>query len=180
MTCRRAKGSYSRLCGTMVLTALCVRFVNVDAAVLSALQGFGGLLLIFFIYDIVCQWMIYLLRRMSALRPTLDGLVTLSPNSVVNLPRMLFGVPRWHELAHEAPCRFLFGLRYLPGTGQTDGEAQERTWALLNGLALRTREMASGHRHDTINDFHDYTNERRMRIISECLGDYGDTIGANL
>ncbi|KAF7799991.1 hypothetical protein EIP86_011234, partial [Pleurotus ostreatoroseus] len=43
----------------------------------------------------------------------------------------------------------------------TDGEAVERIWSALNGISLRTREMASGHRHDTINDFHDYKNVER-------------------
>ena len=49
----------------------------------------------------------------------------------------------------------------------TDGEAVEHIWAALNGLALRTREMASGHRHDVINYFHDFKNIQRMYGIGE-------------
>lgn len=141
------------------------RFVNVDAAWLSGLKAYQSLCLLVAIYDIACQYMINFFIRMAGAGPFLNGMTSLSPEDATKLPRMLFGVPKWHEMAHQAVCRYIFGLRYLPGTGQTDGEAQERTWALLNALAMRTREMSSGHRHDTICDFQDHSNEQRTRVL---------------
>ncbi|THG97971.1 hypothetical protein EW026_g4122 [Hermanssonia centrifuga] len=67
------------------------------------------------------------------------------------------------------PCRYKYSLHYLPGVGMTDGEAPERIWASLNALALRTREMSSGHRHDVINDFHTDMNIRRTHDMSHFL-----------
>ena len=76
-------------------------------------------------------------------------------------------VPKFHAPAHKRECRYTFSLDYLEGTGRTDGEAVERTWSEQNGLALRTREMNEGHRHDTINDFHGHGNDRRTTTIGE-------------
>ena len=41
--------------------------------------------------------------------------------------------------------------------------------ALLNALAQRAREMASGHRHDTINEFLDALNELRTTTLRESI-----------
>ena len=53
----------------------------------------------------------------------------------------------------------------------TDGEALERIWALFNALALRTKEMSSGHRHDVINDFHSDMNVRRLHAMRASIYD---------
>ena len=80
-----------------------------------------------------------------------------------------FVVAKLHAPAHKRECRYTFSLDYLEGTGRTDGEAVERTWSEQNGLALRTREMNEGHRHDTINDFHGHGNDRRTTTIGACI-----------
>ena len=140
-------------------------FINVDAAWLSGLKAYQTLLLLVAIYDIACQFMIHFLSRMTAAAPHLEGLTSLEPEDTTKVPRTIFGVPKWHEAAHEASCRYLFGLRYTEGTGQTDGEVQERNWARLIGLALSRREMLGGHRHDKMNDFHGHANEERTRVL---------------
>lgn len=166
-TCGRANGEYIEL-GPWICADVNLRFVNVDAAWLSGLKAYQSLFLLVAIYDIACQYMINFFARMAGARSSLAELATLSPEDATNFPQIIFGVPKWHEMAHQALCRYIFGLRYLPGMGQTDGEAQERTWSLLNALSFRTREMASGHRHDTICDFVDYSNMRRERTIRTC------------
>lgn len=64
---------------------------------------------------------------------------------------------------------FKFSFNWLPGVAMTDGEAPERIWAILNGLASRTQEMSSGHRHDIINDFYGDWNVRRVHGIGLSL-----------
>lgn len=51
----------------------------------------------------------------------------------------------------------------------TDGEASERNWTEMNGLALRTREMSAGHRHDVINFFNNDMNLRKLVGMREWL-----------
>ncbi|KAI1784480.1 hypothetical protein LXA43DRAFT_1101350 [Ganoderma leucocontextum] len=53
----------------------------------------------------------------------------------------------------------------------TDGEALERIWSVFNSLALRTKEMSSGHRHDVINNFHSDMNVRRLHAMPMTLSD---------
>ncbi len=75
-------------------------------------------------------------------------------------PQTVAGIGKFHIPAHKPDCRFKFSLGYLP-VGETDGESPERLWSVLNGLALRTREMTAGHRHDVMNDYMNDMNVRR-------------------
>lgn len=65
------------------------------------------------------------------------------------------GIGKLHLLAHRKGCCPYWSFYYLPGVGLTCGEAVERIWDLLNVLAMCTREMNPGHRHNVINDWHD-------------------------
>ncbi len=89
------------------------------------------------------------------------------PNTLSFFPTTRMGVGKFHLPAHNAACRYKFAFQYLPGVGQTDGEALERIWSILNLLAARTREMAEGHRHDVINYFYGEMNTLRTLKIGE-------------
>ena len=63
-----------------------------------------------------------------------------------------FLVPKFHLPAHIESCHRSFSFNYASFVGRTDGEAPERGWSDLNGLAYSTREMGPGSRQDTIED----------------------------
>lgn len=83
----------------------------------------------------------------------------------LDLPPTTNGVGKLHAPGHTPACSFKFSMHWLPGAAMTDGESMERIWAGLNGIAARTREMASGHRHDIINYYHNDVNVRRLHKI---------------
>ena len=141
-------------------------FASVDLAFLSAMQLFMNLKMLVSGYDINCQYQINFAKRMGELESIIDQLTSIEQGWNMNL-KHITGVGKFHLPAHKASCRDEFSFRNLPGVGQTDGEALERIWAALNNLALRTREMAGGHRHDTINEFHDAKNEERTRNMGK-------------
>ena len=80
----------------------------------------------------------------------------------LQLPKILAAVGKFHLPAHIKMCRYLFSMHWLPGAGQTDGEAAERVWSAENTVALRSREMSSGHRHDFLNFFRGDKNVQRL------------------
>lgn len=136
------------------------RFANVDFAIVSSCQYWMPLEQLAIAYDINCQYRIYFWKRMLELAARFPEFESVKGFFMTGL-RLIAGVGKFHLLAHNAACHYVYSFRYLPGVGMTDGEAVERIWSALNGIALRTREMASGHRHDVINDFHDYKNTQR-------------------
>ncbi|KAF8797648.1 hypothetical protein BYT27DRAFT_7228903 [Phlegmacium glaucopus] len=80
-----------------------------------------------------------------------------------NIPKHLV----FHLPAHVAKCQIDYSFNLVPGVGRTDGEAQERGWAVANGVAMSTKEMGPGSHRDTLDDhFGDY-NWRKITHIAE-------------
>ena len=96
-------------------------------------------------YDIACQWSRNFYTRMQAAFPASWPINC----SAVDLR---FLVPKFHLPAHTEKCHRDFSFNYATHVGRTDGEAPERGWANINGLAYSTREMGPGSRQDTIED----------------------------
>jgi hypothetical protein len=96
-------------------------------------------------YDIACQWYKKFYARASAAFPASWPI----NNSSVNIR---FLVPKFHLPAHIEKCHQDFSFNYTKNVGRTDGEAPERGWANINGIAYSTREMGPGSRQDTIED----------------------------
>jgi hypothetical protein len=103
-------------------------------------------------YDIGCQW-----------GPGFEDRCHQYPSNVVseNEIEMVFLVPKFHLAAHILKCQETFAFGRCVGVGRTDGEAPERSWALINSMASSTREMGPGSRRDTIDDAFGDTNWRK-------------------
>ncbi|KAK0214509.1 hypothetical protein IW262DRAFT_1450145 [Armillaria fumosa] len=61
-------------------------------------------------------------------------------------------VPKFHLPAHIVECQEEFSFAFELFMGETDGEATEQTWAILNPVASSTREMGLGSCQDTLDD----------------------------
>ena len=126
-------------------------------------------------YDIACQWSKNLTER--CLKYGLNPLVvpsraggSLKFNDKVDI---VFLVPKFHLPAHVIECQTRFSFNLHPKVGRTDGEAPERGWSDLNGIASSTQEMGPGSRHDTLEDhFADYNWGKISQIgMSLCVSE---------
>ncbi|KAL0069538.1 hypothetical protein AAF712_003196 [Marasmius tenuissimus] len=128
------------------------RFVNMDFLALYTLLG-TALCLVYFSYDIACQWMKNFFKRMSDFP------------AGMHLPAgllIIFKVPKFHLPVHTDVCLAPFSFNYTEGVGKTDGEAVERSWAWFNSCARSVSMMTAGARWDTMDDFTSYFNMRKM------------------
>jgi hypothetical protein len=71
-------------------------------------------------------------------------------------------VPKFHLPAHIEKCQVNFSFNYTKGVGRTDGEAPERGWSKINGLAASAREMGPGSRRDTLEDHMGDSNWKKV------------------
>lgn len=115
---------------------------------------------IFISYDIACQWSKHLDTR-SNIYPS---------NLSIEGHSLQYFIPKWHMPAHQKECHANFSFHFTPWVGRTDGEAPERGWAAMNGLATSTKEMGPGSRRDTLDDhFGDYNWRKTVLICMSLL-----------
>ncbi|KAK0475993.1 hypothetical protein EDD18DRAFT_1115660 [Armillaria luteobubalina] len=95
-------------------------------------------------YDIGCQWGKNLWKRINVYGPDLTP-----PQKQKDIVIL---VPKFHLPAHIVECQEEFSFAFELFIGETDGEATEQTWAILNPVASSMREMGLGSRQDTLDD----------------------------
>ncbi|KAL0563357.1 hypothetical protein V5O48_018711, partial [Marasmius crinis-equi] len=135
------------------------QYCNMDYIALAALVG-CPLLLVIFSYDIACQWMINFFFWMADFPEHMH----LPPDMEV-----LFKIPKWHLIAHILKCLATFSFAYTEGVGKTNREAPERCWSWLNTIARSVSMMTAGARWDTMDDFANAWNYRKMVNLESLL-----------
>ena len=110
-------------------------------------------------YDIACQWARNIWRRMASYPERLH-----LDSSAISAT---FLVPKFHLPAHIEKCQTSFSFNLTPHVGRTDGEAPERGWADIEGVASSTKEMGPGMRRDTLDDHFGHWNWEKMPISQE-------------
>ena len=132
------------------------RYVNMDYFFLSSLK-FNIPRRLVISYDIACQWSRHLQERCR-----------MYPSNAISsgdVHELVYAVPKFHLPAHVLKCQVDYSFNLIPGVGRTDGEAPERGWSYINGVASRTKEMGPGSRRDTLDDhFGDY-NWRKITQV---------------
>ncbi|KAK7045327.1 hypothetical protein VNI00_007576 [Paramarasmius palmivorus] len=127
------------------------RYCNMDAILLFSIMSCYWLLLVIS-YDIACQWYKNFMARMKTLPAYLH---------IPSFTSLKFKVPKFHLPAHVPACFAPFSFNFTKGVGKTDGEAIERNWSTLNGIARCVSMMTAGGRLDTIDDFCNFSNWRK-------------------
>lgn len=132
---------------------------NVDWALLQALKTttvntHQGVLMI---YDIACQYGVYLHDRIGHLLPP-----GLSIDTAIGL---------FHVHGHKDSCFFRFATTFIPGAAITIGEILESLWASLNTVtpALRTATLA--HRAEIMDDHMTDSNHKKTLGMAASLSD---------
>ncbi|KAH9855776.1 hypothetical protein C2E23DRAFT_866429 [Lenzites betulinus] len=135
----------------------------VDFALVSAMQRYLSLRLLVGTYDIHCQYIRHLRKRLrEQFGEVIEELDSIQSSE---LPAIVAGVGKYHLAMHKGECRHRHSLHYLPGSCMTDGEMLERIWAVMNTVARRTKEMSAGHRQDVLNDHYSDQNVRRVHSM---------------
>ncbi|KAH9483515.1 hypothetical protein JR316_0002983 [Psilocybe cubensis] len=130
---------------------------NVDFALLSALKSTGvdpdqGLAVI---YDIICQYIIYLLKRIGHLLP--KGL------------KVDRAIGMFHVHAHKDECFFRYAPTFIPGAACVCGEILESLWADLNHISPAARTATLAHRAELLDDHASDSNHKKALGITKYL-----------
>ncbi|KAI1788107.1 hypothetical protein LXA43DRAFT_975014 [Ganoderma leucocontextum] len=145
------------------------KFFYVDFAMISAMQPYLDLDLLIAMYDIICQYIINLAKRLNT-EFTNEMLEELESIISAKLPQIHAGVGKYHLAMHTKECQKKFSLHLLPGACMDDGEWDEQHWGIISPLSRRLKEMAVGHREDTLNDLTDDQNVQRVHKMTKSLG----------
>ncbi|KAK6988879.1 CxC2 domain-containing protein [Favolaschia claudopus] len=138
------------------------RYINMDYLLWKSLEYYDDILQLFISYDIVCQWHKNVWIRLAQYNPELRQ------RGVRRFYTWL--IPKFHLPAHIEDCNVLFSFNLTPFVGQTDGEAPERGWAHINGIATSTKEMGPGARRDALdNAFNDWNHKKVIGLGKSLL-----------
>ena len=130
---------------------------NVDFAFLQALKTTRvhpqqGVMLI---YDIVCQYIIYIQERIGAHLPA-----GLSIDQAIGL---------LHVHGHKDECFFRYAPSFIPGSGIVAGEILESLWSSLNSISPTARTATLPHRAEMLDDHATDSNHKKMLGITATL-----------
>jgi hypothetical protein len=130
------------------------RQCNMMYSLFKSLCTLNNRLPILHTYDINCQFSPRLWERYEDLPTELKQL---------DIPRSWWVhlIPKMHLMGHIRACHAPFSLNFQRGAARTCGEAIERMWSLLNGIATSIREMGPGMRSDWIDAHMGHHNWRK-------------------
>jgi hypothetical protein len=99
------------------------------------------------IYDIVCQYIIYLKERIGHLLPA---------DMIVDAAIGLF-----HVHGHQDSCFFRYATTFIPGSGIVAGEILESLWSVLNAVTPAMRTASLAHRAELMDDHMTDSNHKK-------------------
>jgi hypothetical protein len=99
-------------------------------------------------YDIVCQYIIYILEWISAHLPA-----SLSIDRAISL---------MHVHGHKDECFFRYAPSFIPGSGVVAGEILESLWSSLNSISPTVRTATLPHRAEMLDDHSTNSNHKKM------------------
>jgi len=110
----------------------------------------GGTLL----YDITCQYWIYVLERIGHLLPT--GLL------------LDAGIGSFHVHGHKDQCFHRFGVGFMPGIGVVSGEILESVWSTYNTISPAVQTATLAHHAEVLDDHACDNNHKKAIGLSKC------------
>lgn len=147
-----------------------VRFTNTDFAIARALKQvmMSAVMAksmhtakqfrrVIITYDVACQFSIKFKTRFGRSFPDFEFIVDL----------IYFLVAKMHLFGHIDGCKYKYNLNYFFGSGRIHGEGIETTWAESKQAGGSTRQMNAGHRHDKVNDLHNFWNWMKLVGLRE-------------
>lgn len=130
---------------------------NVDFGFLRAMEIIGinveqGVMLI---YDIICQYIVYILTRIGHLLPKDLKIET--------------AIDHLHVHAHKDDCFYRFITTFIPGAAICAGQILESLWSNLNTISPTVRTATLPHRAEMLDDHCCDSNHKKMLAMPETL-----------
>lgn len=130
---------------------------NIDFILLRAIEVLGidpaqGL---FFIYDIVCQYIIHIQNRIGDRLPD-----NLAIEKAIDL---------FHVHCHKDQCFFRYATTFIPGAAVVAGQILEALWSTLNKISPKVRTASLAHRAETLDDHACDSNYKKILSMTETL-----------
>jgi hypothetical protein len=141
-----------------------------DYVLLSTLIGISIAMLVVS-YDVACQWSVNFATRLAEFPVAMQFDISDIVFTTV--------IPKFHILGHGKKCQSVWSLNYRRWMGRTDGEGVEREWSHINPVALSTKVMGPGSRHDTLDDHWGAWNWRKVVGMGSCIRWCGSLAFAN-
>ena len=108
-----------------------------------------------FIYDIVCQYIVNLHKRIGKDFPddlTIDQAIDL-----------------FHVHCHKDECFFRYATTFIPGAGVVAAQILESLWSTLNTISPKVRTASSPHRAKTLDDRACDSNNKKLLAMTDTL-----------
>lgn len=111
------------------------RYINMDYVfVMSVIADIlAGVCRLLISYDVACQWIVNLQKRLNSYGPTLCI-------DLEELSRFRVAIPKFHLVGHGASCQVPFNLMLMDGVGLTHGEGVETIWSHASALQTWSQE----------------------------------------
>ena len=122
-----------------------------DFAFVSAMNHIPALLLILLLYDIMCQYWVHFLTRISGY---------LDLKAPFEIKR---GIGLFHVHGHIKECYPRYAPTFIPGAGMIDGEVIETLWNTLNHTASSARAMSWYHRQEYLDAHMADSNRKKLQ-----------------
>lgn len=110
---------------------------------------------LFFIYDIVCQYIINILKRIGKDLPQ-----DLTIEQAIDL---------FHVHCHKDECFFRYATTFIPGAGVVAAQILESLWSTLNTISPKLRTASLPHRAETLDDHACDSNNKKMLAMTDTL-----------
>lgn len=102
-------------------------------------------------YDIVCQYIIWLEKRMKEMPEDVRV-------EVAKLSELRYAIGKLHWHGHKQEDHSQYSLNYIPDASRTDGEDIERCWWDIQLIANSTKMMGPGGREGALNNVWGFAN----------------------
>jgi hypothetical protein len=110
---------------------------------------------LFFIYDIVCQFIINIQKRIGKDLP--EGLTI---EQAIDL---------FHVHCHKDECFFRYATTFIPGAAVVAAQILESLWSTLNTISPKLRTASLPHRAETLDDHACDSNNKKMLAMTDTL-----------
>lgn len=112
---------------------------------------------LFFIYDIACQYMVNLQKRIGNQLPE-----NLTIDQAIDL---------FHVHCHKDECFFRYATTFIPGAGVVAAQILESLWSTLNTISPKLRTASLPHRAETLDDHACDSNNKKLLAMTDTLRD---------
>lgn len=110
---------------------------------------------LFFIYDIVCQYIINLRKRIGKDLPD-----DLTIEKAIDL---------FHVHCHKDECFFRYATTFIPGAAVVAAQILESLWSTLNTISPKLRTASLPHRAEILDDHACDSNNKKMLSMTNTL-----------